>query len=218
MKVFTPSKLDQLKNIKAILFDWDGVFHSGYKNHLGESSFSEADSMGLNLIRLSYYLQNGEIPYTAIITGEQNPTAHYLAEREHLNGLFYKVKDKKVILSYLKDNHNISPEEVMFVFDDVLDLSLAKEVGVRFMVNRKSSRILQEHVIHNGWTDFVTQETGDEHAVREIVEFVLDSTNSFKQTLNCRINFGDDYQSYWNKRQAILTNKMTISDFQLVSE
>lgn len=217
MKVLHPSKLEKLKDIKAILFDWDGVFHSGHKNHLGESSFSEADSMGLNLIRLSYYLQTGEIPFTAIITGEHNPTAHFLAEREHLDGIFYNVKDKKVILSYLKENHNISPDEVMFVFDDVLDLSLAREVGVRFMVNRKASRIFQEHVIHNGWVDFVTQCTGEDHVVREIVEFMMYFMNSFKETLHCRINFGEDYQTYWNTRQAILTKKMTISDLQLVS-
>lgn len=218
MKVFHPEKLDQFKNIKAILFDWDGVFHSGHKNHLGESTFSEADSMGLNLIRLGFFLQNGEIPYTAIITGEQNPTAHYLADREHLHGLYYKVKDKKIILDHLLDNYAISPSEILFVFDDVLDLSLAKEVGIRFMVKRDSSRILLEHAKHMGMIDFSTTQNGGDHAVREIVEFLLDNIGIFKQTIDCRINFGEDYQIYWSHRQSISTQKMTVSDFQLVSE
>lgn len=218
MKVLHPEKLNKLKNIKAILFDWDGVFHSGHKNHLGESSFSEADSMGLNLIRLGYYLQSGQIPFTAVITGEQNPTAHFLAEREHLHGLFYKVKDKKVILKYLEEEHQIKPSEVMFVFDDVLDLSLAKEVGARFMVKREASKILQEHIIHEGWVDFVTNVDGGEHAVRAISEFTLDCMGIFKDVLNCRVGFGEDYQTYWQKRQSIETEKMTIRDFQLVSE
>lgn len=218
MKVLHSNKLDQFKNIKAILFDWDGVFHSGHKNHLGESSFSEADSMGLNLIRLGIYLETGQIPYTAIITGEQNPTAHYLAEREHLHGLFYKVKDKKIILDYLLDNYAISASDILFVFDDVLDLSLAREVGLRFMVSRKSSRILREFAIHEDLVDFVTNSEGHEHAVREIVEFTLDCMGIFKKTVNCRINFGEDYQTYWNDRQSIQTLKMTVQDFQLVSE
>lgn len=218
MRVVQPEKLDHLKNIKAILFDWDGVFHSGHKNHLGESYFSEADSMGLNLIRLGYYLQTGNIPFTGIITGEHNPTAHYLSEREHLHGLFYKVKDKKIILSYLMDHYDIKPSEVLFVFDDVLDLSLAREVGVRFLVKRKASKILREHILHKGWTDFLTEESGEHHAVREIIEFILDSMGMFGPTLNCRVDFGEDYQEYWNKRQSIITKKMTVSDFQLVSE
>lgn len=218
MKVFHPEKLDQFKSIKAILFDWDGVFHSGHKNHLGESSFSEADSMGLNLIRLGLFLEHGEIPYTAIITGEQNPTAHYLAGREHLHGLFYGVKDKKIILDHLLDNYAIAPHEILFVFDDVLDLSLARAVGFRFMVKREASKILFEHAKHQDLLDFYTTKDGGEHAVREITEFLLDTMGVFKKTIDCRVNFGEEYQIYWNKRQAIATQKMTVSDFQLVSE
>ncbi|CAG5080273.1 hypothetical protein [Parvicella tangerina] len=216
MKVYFPEKLDHFSNIKAILFDWDGVFHSGYKNHLGESLYSEADSMGLNMLRLGYYLKNGDIPYTGIITGEKNPTAHYLAEREHLNGLFYNVKDKKVILNFLKEQHNIEPNQVMFVFDDILDLSLAQQSGIRFMVNRDASKILKELVAHEGWTDFSTHLSGDEHAVRAICEFALDCMTIFKETINCRVEYGEVYQTYFKKRQEIHTQKMTVSDFQLV--
>ncbi len=216
MKVVHPEKLDQLNHIKAILFDWDGVFHSGHKNHLGESSFSEADSMGLNMLRLGYYLHNKQIPFTSIITGEQNPTAHYLAEREHLDGIFYGVKDKKIILNHLQENHNIKASEVLFVFDDILDLSLAKEVGARFLVNRKASQILREHIVHHGWVDFATDLHGGEHAVRAICEFILDSILVFKKTIDCRIEFGPVYQDYWQQRQAITTQKMTVRDFELV--
>jgi 3-deoxy-D-manno-octulosonate 8-phosphate phosphatase (KDO 8-P phosphatase) len=106
----------------------------------------------------------------------------------------------------------------MFVFDDVLDLSLAKEVGARFMIKREASKILREYVIHNGWVDFATQLEGQEHAVRAICEFVLDCMGIFKKTIDCRIGFGEDYQTYWQKRQSIETNKMTVRDFELVSE
>ena len=51
MKTVNPNLSTSFRNIKAIILDWDGVFHSGYKSLKGESQFSEADSMGMNMLR-----------------------------------------------------------------------------------------------------------------------------------------------------------------------
>lgn len=217
MKVLHPEKLDSLKNIKAILLDWDGVFHSGYKNHSGESLFSEADSMGLNLLRLGFYLQNGQIPFLGIITGERNPTAHYLAEREHFHGLYYGVKDKKIILSHL-NQMGIAPEEVLFVFDDVLDISLAKEVGIRCLVDRTASGAFHQYLFDREFVDIKVPLDGGQHAVRALCEFILQSMGIFESTLDCRISFNETYQTYWTQRQSIPTEKMTVKDHRLVNE
>ena len=48
----------KFSQIKAFVFDWDGVFNTGEKNGGGSSSFNEIDSMGTNLLRFSYYLKN----------------------------------------------------------------------------------------------------------------------------------------------------------------
>ena len=49
---------EKLQNIKAFVFDWDGVFNKGEKNATISSSFNEVDSMGTNLLRFSYFLKN----------------------------------------------------------------------------------------------------------------------------------------------------------------
>ena len=36
----------QLHGIRALVFDWDGVFNDGWKDAQGGSPFSEVDSMG----------------------------------------------------------------------------------------------------------------------------------------------------------------------------
>ncbi len=51
----------KLKKIKAFIFDWDGVFNDGRKDIDGNSSFSEVDSMGVNMMRFSYYLFKSSI-------------------------------------------------------------------------------------------------------------------------------------------------------------
>ena len=210
MQTVTDNLSTSFNNIKAIILDWDGVFHSGYKSLDGESQFSEADSMGMNMIRLGYYLINQTIPYTAIVTGENNPTGQYLAEREHFDAIFFKIKDKKIIADYLLKEKGIQSHEILFVFDDILDLSLAKIAGIRFLVKRDASSLLESFIIQEKLGDFITLNDGGNHAVREVCEFALSQLGLLEKTLHTRIQYGEEYQTFLNKRQSIPTKKMTL--------
>ncbi len=207
---------NSFSNIKAIILDWDGVFHSGYKSRLGESFFSEADSMGMNMIRLGYYLNSSSIPYTAIVTGENNPTGQFLAEREHFDAIFYKIKDKKIIADYLQKEKGIKPNEILFVFDDILDLSLAKIAGIRYLVARNASKLLHDFIKKENLCDFVTANDGGNHAVREVCEFTLDQLGIFEKTMRTRIEYGNTYQTYLSSRQSIPTQKYTLKQGELI--
>src|SRR6185436_2368860 len=79
--------IDKLKKVKAVLFDWDGVFNNGFKQGDQGSIFSEVDAMGTNLIRFSLWRMNGVLPIAAIITGENNPAAIQLAQREKFHAV-----------------------------------------------------------------------------------------------------------------------------------
>jgi 3-deoxy-D-manno-octulosonate 8-phosphate phosphatase (KDO 8-P phosphatase) len=215
-EVIDSNRTINFNSIKAVILDWDGVFHFGYKNSGGESQFSEADSMGLNMLRLGYYLKTNSIPYTAIVTGEQNPTGHYLAEREHFDHIFYKIKDKKIIADYLLQEKGIKAEEILFVFDDILDLSLAKIVGARFLVKRSASQLLQGYILDNQLCDFITEYDGGNHAVREICEFILNEMGILEKTFNTRIAFDEIYSEYLSKRQSVITSKLTIKEGKLI--
>ena len=208
----------KLKNSKALIFDWDGVFHSGYKDESSSSSFSEADSMGVNMLRFAYYLINKEIPYTAIITGENNKTAFYWGNREHLNDVFYKIKDKVEILNWLEQYRGIKKEEVLFAFDDILDLSMAKECGVRFLINRSASYALHKFCIQNNLCDYVSANDGGNHAVREISELIISLLGNWDAVVNERIKFNNLYAPYITMRQKIKTNFYTLENNPVIEK
>lgn len=197
--------VEKLKNIKALIFDWDGVFHSGYKKSNKESSFSEADSMGINMLRFSYYLKNNRIPFTAIITGENNETADYFAKREHFDEIFLKVKNKIEILDWLTQHKGFTNEEVLFVFDDILDISIAKVCGLRFMVNRNASFMFTSYCKKNQLCDYITKSNADNHAIREICELVISLMGDYTEVIEKRINFDSDYLKYLETRNAKVT-------------
>ena len=200
-KFITPfaSLQEKLLKVRAIIFDWDGVFNNGVKGGL-PSTFSEADSMGINMLRFGYYLNLGLIPFTAIITGETNQTGFKWAKRERFDKVFYQVKDKVELLPVLKEEHNIAPEEVLFMFDDILDLSLAKQCGVRFMVHRKANPLFTAFCIKNKLCDYLTFSAGDENAIREVSEVVLDGLEKYQQVIEQRMAFKGVYKEFLDRK------------------
>jgi 3-deoxy-D-manno-octulosonate 8-phosphate phosphatase (KDO 8-P phosphatase) len=193
----------KLAKIKAVLFDWDGVFHAGHKNENRSSTFSEADSMGVNMLRFGFWLQNKKMPFTAIISGENNITAKYWAKREHLDATFSSAKNKVEILAFMSDKHDIKPEEIMFVYDDILDLSLAKEVGFRVMINRLANPLFVEYCRDRDYYEFVTHNDGGNHGVREACELTLDAMGKFEETIEKRVAFFGDYTKFNTLRTGI---------------
>lgn len=203
----TPSTVlkDKLRNIKAILFDWDGVFNSGVKGEI-PSTFNEVDSMGINMLRFGYFLMSGHIPYTAIVTGETNQTAFKWAKRENLNNVYFQVKHKADLLKQLKIEQNIEPDQILFAFDDILDLSLAKEVGARFLVSRKANPLFNAYCIKNSLCDYITYSSGNENAIREISEVVLDALGKFDDSIEERILFEGIYAKFLKEKSVINTS------------
>ncbi|HVN57148.1 MAG TPA: hypothetical protein VMT63_02520 [Bacteroidales bacterium] len=193
-------------NTKAFIFDWDGVFNNGMKNGDAGSPFSEVDSMGINLMRFSFWLRTGTIPYCYIITGMTNQTAISFAKREHFDGIVMNLKKKKLALDAICRIRAISPREVAFVYDDVIDLETAKETGLSFYVSRSSNPLLNSFVKDNAICDYITASPGGNHALREITELVTGLSGNYRQTMESRIVFSKDYEEYLKAREKIITD------------
>lgn len=215
--VTSPVTLKQkLKHIKAIVFDWDGVFNDGRKNIEGHSSFSEIDSMGINMMRFSYYLNCKQLPLMAIITGENNKLAFSFAERERFDFVYYKASNKEIALMHLCTTNKISPSEVLFVFDDVLDLSVAKLAGMRLMVGRTANPLLIAFAREKRLVDYITQHDGNNYALRELSEIVMALSNNFELTIDHRMRFSETYQTYLSHRSKTTTQFFTSKDNKII--
>jgi 3-deoxy-D-manno-octulosonate 8-phosphate phosphatase (KDO 8-P phosphatase) len=206
----------KLRQVKAFIFDWDGVFNNGQKNIDGHSSFSEVDSMGINMMRFCHSLQNKELPVTAIITGENNQLAFSFAKRENFHAVYYKMANKEKAMLHLCEQYKLSPADVMFVYDDVLDLSSAKLAGVRFMIGRSCNPLLIKFAKENRLVDYITQHDGGNNALREISEMVMTFSNNFNLAIEHRMRFSDLYQTYINQRNQITPQLFTLKDNAII--
>lgn len=209
----SPEALRQrLLETKAYVFDWDGVFNDGFKDDKGSSPYSEIDAMGTNLLRFSHYLATGELPVFVILTGEQNQAAFTLAKREHFHAVYFRIRHKSDALDHLCTQFGLWPEQVAFVYDDVLDLSAAKLSGLRIMVPYTSKALFRELVLAHDYADYLTGADGRHQAVREVTELLMALRGNFQQAVQHRVNFDDTYRAYLSLRQKEDTQFFTVND------
>ncbi|MFI5151350.1 MAG: phosphatase [Bacteroidia bacterium] len=210
--------LNKLQGIRAFIFDWDGVFNAAEKDQGGSSPFNEVDSMGLNLLRFSHWLHKGSLPEVAIISGEKNSSSFLLAKREHLDSCYYKINNKADALAHFCATYKVSPLEIAFVYDDILDLPLAQTCGLRFLIRRQGASLFQNYINHHQLADYTTGSFSGQYAVRECCELMMGMTGSFELALEERIRFSSKYTEYLRLREARNTGFFTRKENHIIQE
>lgn len=156
----------QLKNIKCLLTDCDGVLTNGamYYTENGDEikKFSTHDGMGFKLLR-----ENGFI--TGIITGENVQLVKRRFEKLGLDELYMGVSDKLKVLDEICEKYNLNYDEIAYVGDDINDLPIINKVGFSCSVNNAVDEVKK-------YADYVTTKNGGDGAIREITELLLKYT------------------------------------------
>jgi 3-deoxy-D-manno-octulosonate 8-phosphate phosphatase (KDO 8-P phosphatase) len=202
----------KLNYIKAFVFDWDGVFTNGEKDHDMQSHFNEVDSMGSNLLRFSYFLKHKQLPFSAIISGENNKTAFTFTKRESFHANYFKVGKKTDATRHLCELNGISLSEIAYVFDDVLDLSIAQQCGLRIYISRKANPMLNDFVLRNKLADYITFSESGNFAVREACELIISAYGLYDEAVTQRFNYSENYGRYLELRKATVTKSYTITE------
>ena len=201
-----------LSSVKAFVFDWDGVFNDGSKSSESPATFSEASSMGINLIRFDYWRRNNDLPFTAVITGENNKTAIEFARRENFDAVYFHVKNKTTAIEHLGEVYKIAPQQIACFFDDITDLAMAKVCGLRMMLRRRASPLFTEYVRSHKLCDYITGAEGQEHGVREACEMLLGVNGTYNELVEARFNFAPHYQEYFRQRKQPVPKLYTFKD------
>jgi 3-deoxy-D-manno-octulosonate 8-phosphate phosphatase (KDO 8-P phosphatase) len=197
--------VERMRTIRGFVSDWDGVFNQGAKGEGAESTFSEPDSMGMNLLRYALWRPHRELPIAALITGAENPTARNFALREHFHAIYYGARNKTAAIEALCRAHRVSSEHLVCIFDDVNDLGMAFACGIRVYVQRTASPLLRDYVVRQGLCDYVTAHSPERHAVREVCELLLGLLGAFDAVVASRVAWDRDYAGYFAARQAHAT-------------
>ncbi len=196
---------ERLSNIKAIVFDWDGLFNDGVKLSENGGGFSEIDATGIDLLRLGFYMSFGKMVKTVIITGSKNLAAHEFGKREHFDNVYCESRDKIIAFQHFSDTHNILPSEVICLFSDITDVAIARKAGISLAVGRACNPIFMEYLIKDKVADYISSCHGNENAVREFSELLLGLLNKHYEAMDERAAYGEKYIAYRQAKAAINT-------------
>jgi 3-deoxy-D-manno-octulosonate 8-phosphate phosphatase (KDO 8-P phosphatase) len=196
---------ERLARCRAVVLDWDGVLGTGQKGPGAPAAFNEIDAMGLNLLRYALWRRGGAtaVPPMVIISGQRDPAALAFAERDRLDALYMGFLDKRLALEHLCEARGLEPSELLFVFDDVIDLGMAERCGARFLVARPAMPLVEAFARRRGLCDYVVRAPAGAGAAREACEVALALLHADEEVFAARGWFHASYRSYLEARKAV---------------
>jgi 3-deoxy-D-manno-octulosonate 8-phosphate phosphatase (KDO 8-P phosphatase) len=153
----------RVEQVKILVLDVDGVMTDGrliYNDDGTESkAFDVRDGHGIKM------LSQAGIE-TALISGRSSPLVEKRAADLGITEVAQGVRDKVPILEKILSKRHLKLEEVAFVGDDVVDLTVMSRVGFAVVVADASEYLFDT-------AHYVTLAPGGRGAVREVAELIL---------------------------------------------
>ena len=162
--------LDKAASIKLIIFDVDGVLTDG-RLFFGDDgqeykAFHSRDGHGMKMLKKS----GVEI---GIITGRTSKVVEHRMANLGIEHVYQGKLEKLPAFEELIELLGVSPEEVAYVGDDVVDLPIMTRVGLAVAVADAHELVIK----HSHWQ---TAHAGGHGAARDICELIMEARGSLQ--------------------------------------
>ncbi len=163
----------RLKQITFIVTDVDGVLTDGRMWFDGEGRpfryLFARDGTGLTL----WHLSGGK---SAIVTGLGSKALETIQQQWRCDEIFMWVKDKGRVCREIAAKYGITPDQMAFVADDIIDLPGMQAVGLPIAVADAMPAIKNAAAL-------VLQSGGGQGAIRELVELILSAQGRLEEAV-----------------------------------
>lgn len=164
----------QIKKIKVLMLDIDGVLTDGriiMANSGDEIKFFDVhDGFGMVLL-------NRAGLKTIIVTANKTKIVARRAKTLGVLKVYQNCFDKLETFRQILQTLKITPEEVCFIGDDLIDLPILRRVGFAVTVPNCVEEVRSK--VH-----YVTKKHGGRGAVREITNLILKTQGKWEQVTN----------------------------------
>ena len=150
----------KLKNIKAFIFDCDGVLTDGCVTLLpnGEQvrTMNTRDGYALQLAVKKGYV-------VAVISGGSSGAVKTRMTKLGVHDVYLGCSDKVVALKELMHIYSLKSEQILYMGDDLPDYEVMQEVGLPTCPNNAAQEI-------KNISDYISHKNGGEACVRDVIE------------------------------------------------
>jgi 3-deoxy-D-manno-octulosonate 8-phosphate phosphatase (KDO 8-P phosphatase) len=162
--------LQQLKFIKVLILDVDGVLTDGRVIYTDSGEeikrFDVRDGHGLKLLMRSGI-------EVILLTGRESKVVLHRARDLGIKHVYQKALNKIEVYKTILAERNLENKEVGFVGDDLIDLPVLRKAGFSAAVPDAVQEVKEI-------VDYITTKRGGEGAVREICELLLKAQNKWE--------------------------------------
>ena len=174
MKITQKELYTRASKIKLLLLDVDGVLTNGeiIITSSGEEIkiFSVIDGMGIKL------LQKIGVG-VGIISSRYSKVTALRAKELGITPVFQGKIEKLKIFEEILSRNNLTPEEVAYMGDDLVDLPILKRVGLAIGVPNACAPV-------NEYVHYVTSAPGGKGAVREVCELIIKAKGLWESVIS----------------------------------
>ncbi|MBW1731273.1 MAG: HAD hydrolase family protein [Deltaproteobacteria bacterium] len=154
---------DKARVIELVLMDVDGVMTDGrlWVGPEGEifKCFHVRDGLGLKRL-MARGIQ------VALVTGRRSAALEQRARELGISEVYQGVEEKREFARALRRKKGLNKDQVCAVGDDLPDLGLFEEAGLKVAVADAVKEVRER-------ADIITKKRGGEGAVRELCEWIL---------------------------------------------
>jgi 3-deoxy-D-manno-octulosonate 8-phosphate phosphatase (KDO 8-P phosphatase) len=174
----SPAIIEKAKNIKAIVFDVDGVLTDGsitYTNHGDEiKSFNVKDGQIISHLKKAGFI-------VGAVTGRSSELVKRRCEELKLDFCEQGVKDKYQLISEIITRYKIELKHVAYIGDDIIDLKVIRHVGFGVAPIDALSYVKDK-------ADMITNAEGGRGVLREVADIVLAAQGKMEGIIESHLN------------------------------
>lgn len=163
----------KLKDIKAFVFDVDGVFTDGSVYLLPDKSMARV----MNVLDGYAVVKARKCQYPiCIITGGDDPMVRNRIQYLGIIDYYAKVSNKLEKFEEFKTRYGLKDEEILTMGDDVPDIEMMRRSGIAACPKNSVSDIKMI-------SDYISPIEGGKGAVRDVIEQVMKIQGSWVEDL-----------------------------------
>ena len=163
----------ELKNIKLLILDIDGVMTDGgiiiHADGSESKKFNVLDGHGIKLWHRAGFK-------TAIISGRDTAATSHRAKQLDISYVYQKCVEKLPAFEKLLGETGLRADETAYIGDDIVDIPVARRAGFAVAVANAVAEL--KAVSH-----YVTTNSGGNGAVRETIEYILKNTGKWDEIM-----------------------------------
>ncbi|MBI1911857.1 MAG: HAD-IIIA family hydrolase [Deltaproteobacteria bacterium] len=166
--------IEKIRPVRLFIFDVDGVLTDGriiYNDSGQETKFFDVrDGHGIKLL-MRAGIEVG------ILSARESNVVKYRADNLGIELVYLGRKDKLSAFEEILKSKSITPKEIAYMGDDIIDLPVIKRVGFSATVADGVDEV-------KAMADYVAAKKGGRGAVREVAEVVLKAKGKWDEIMS----------------------------------